>query len=291
MTALPSQPHSLNLSEFPASLGATLVFGSDSAPFLASSLPRFVAPEPMPWPGVLHEIFAAPTGGEIGRFSTHHPFPAGALIGWAARQLRQSKGRLTVWIGRRVWPYPLVLRRAGLLGGSLFVDATDNNQRLWAAELALRCCAVASVIADGSGFSMSATRRLQLISRGSDVLMLLARPSLDERQLSAAGARWRISAVPARVDSTSPQWMIELLRCKGVRPASLGCHGQSHPAWRLRWDAESASSRLIDTEVEHERELCDTSASATAAPVSGGLPADLAGRPAHAPPAAPRRAG
>lgn len=290
MTALPIQADTLH--DLRAELRGTLTLHltrlqlSDAPADLRQPLA-----EPMPWPGVLHEIFAAPTG-EVGRFSTHHPFPAGAIIGWAARQLRQSKGRLTVWIGRRVWPYPLVLERAGLLGGSLFVDATDNNGRLWAAELALRCCAVASVIADGSGFSMSATRRLQLISRDSEVLMLLARPSLDERQLSAAGARWRVGAVPARGDSTSPQWMIELLRCKGVRPASLGCHGQSHPAWRLRWDAESASTSFIDTDVEHERELTGDAADWAPAPaVSGGLPADLADRPAQAPPAAPRRAG
>src|SRR5690606_31941736 len=84
--------------------------------------------DPLPWPGAVHEGFAAPAGGESGRFATDHPVPAGVLIGWT---LRSNRARLAVWVGRRVWPYPPVLERAGLLRASLFVDATDNDQRLW----------------------------------------------------------------------------------------------------------------------------------------------------------------
>lgn len=248
--------------------------------------------EPSPWPGAVHEVFAAPAGGESGRFATNHPVPAGMLIGWALRK----RGRLAVWVGRRVWPYPPVLERAGLLCGSLFVDAADNDQRLWAAELSLRSSAVSSVIVDGSGLGMSATRRLQLASRASEALLLVARPSQDERRLSASGVRWRVGAVPARGEC--PQWKVELLRCKGVRPASLGFHGHSHPAWRFRWDAESASTRFVGTDVDHDErdEHPARPGSAVCAPrpkgvaaLSGGLPADLAGRPDPEAPVAPAR--
>ena len=255
--------------------------------------------EPVPWPGVMHEVFAAPAGGQVARFGTHHPPPAGLLITWASHQVATGRGRLTVWVGRRVWPYPLVLERAGLLGGSLFVDAKDNNQRLWAAELALRSPAVACVVADGSGLGMPATRRLQLIARQSEALILLARPSHDERQLSAAGARWRVGVVSSPGDS--PQWKVELLRCKGVRPVSLGTNGHSHPAWTLRWEAESASMRVFDTDVEHDqRDPAGGGLAASprpalpprAATVPGGLPADLADGPDHAARPAPiRRTG
>jgi hypothetical protein len=230
--------------------------------------------EPLPWLSVMHEVF-----------SRHHPVPAGVLVGWARRY--QSRGRLTVWIGRRVWPYPLVLERAGLLWGSLFVDAKDANQRLWAAELALRSPAVGCVVADGGGFGMPATRRLQLVARESEALMLLSRPSQEELQLSAAGARWRVDVVRAPGDS--PQWKIELLRCKGVRPVFSGSHGPSHPSWTLCWEAERASTRFIDTDVDHERDIHAPSPPAFAAAVPGGLPADLADRPSPAPPRA--RAG
>ena len=284
MFAPPLQIHALR--HLPNELRGTLAMGLAERLDLPHT-DQEPAAEPMPWPGVLHEVFTA-AGEEAQRFSSHHPFPAGILIGWARRQLGQGKGRMTVWIGRRVWPYPLVLDRAGLLGGSFFVDAKDNNQRLWAAELALQCSAVATVIADGSDFAMPATRRLQLISRQSETLMLLARPSRDERQLSAAGARWRISADCMCGEPGWSQWKVELLRCKGVRPSSIGCHGQAHPAWMLRWDAELASTRFIDTEVEHEGEETGFS---PAAAVPGGLSANLGDRPDHAPPASPRRAG
>ena len=284
MTALPLQLDAILASASPE-LRATLALPWENGEKEQKELSGPNA-EPLPWPGLVHEIFAAPPDGQIGRFGTHHPIPAAVLIGWAARQLAQSKGRLTVWVGRRAWPYPRVLERAGLLGGSLFVDAADNNQRLWAAELALRSPAVATVIADGSGFGMSATRRLQLIARESETLMLLPRPSRDERQLSASGVRWRVGVVPAAGDA--PQWKIQLLRCKGVRPTSLGSHGPSHPAWTLCWDAESASTRVTDRDVDHERDL---PGAAPAAAIPGGVSANLARRPSAAPPPPIRRTG
>ena len=270
--------------DLPPQLRQTLSFGSAQRlqPSTPEGIPQ-VPLEPLPWPGVLHELFAVAQrqvgllDGLAARFGPDHPFPAAAVIGFAVRQLEQSKGRLTVWIGRRAWPYPLVLERAGVLGGSLFVDAKDNNQRLWAAELALRCAAVATVIADGSGFLMSATRRLQLISRESGALMLLVRPSCDERQLSAAGARWRVAPAAAEAEEESPQWSIELLRCKGVRPASVSRHGQSHSCWKLGWDAERA---------------CTRSPATGSTEVPGGISVDVAGGPAAASHRAPiRRVG
>lgn len=282
MTALPLQIPTLN--GLHSQLRQTLAAGLEGA-VGAQETAHHHPPEPLPWPGVLHEVFPAPAG-EPARFASHHPFPAGALITWAQRQLANGAGQMTVWIGRRIWPYPAVLDRAGLLSGSLFIDARDNNQRLWSAELALRCSAVASVIADGTDLGMSATRRLQLVSRASGALMLLARPSRDEKQLSAAGARWRVSAKCASGESSSPQWKVQLLRCKGVRPVSLGCHGHSQQIWSLRWDAEQASARFIGTDVEHERE---DGTPAPAAAVPGGLPADVAGGSPPAPRRAPMR--
>src|SRR5205085_1331591 len=93
----------------------------------------------------------------------------------------------TLFIGRRVWPYPKSLVRAGssstdraaarrLLAQSLFVDARDDGARLWAADLAVRCRAIAAVVVDASGFPMAATRRLSLAAAATGSLALLARP-------------------------------------------------------------------------------------------------------------------
>jgi hypothetical protein len=120
---------------------------------------------------------------------------------------------VVVWIGRAVWPHVhgLVRREPvaeaetakssvggstigdrGLLRASLLVDATTTAERLWALELALRSSATVAVIADGSGFDMVATRRVQLAAEASGGLALLARPPSERSILSAATTRWMV---------------------------------------------------------------------------------------------------
>ncbi len=118
-------------------------------------------------------------------------------------------------------------------------------------------------------------------------------------RMSAAGARWRVGTVPTAAEE--PEWKVELLRCKGVRPVSLGTHGHSHPAWTFRWEAERASTRVIDTDVEHDRRdpaggdrpaLPPPADPSRGAALPGGLPADVVRGPDPAPHRAPvRRTG
>lgn len=132
----------------------------------------------------------------------HAWLPAGAIHEWfgvadspawappllllahlARRSLISRPSQRILWIGRRVHPSPAALIGSGddprlLLERSLFIDADEPNSRVWAIDLALRCPAVATVIADGSGMSMSHSRRLQLAaqSNGRWGIGLLARP-------------------------------------------------------------------------------------------------------------------
>ena len=164
-----------------------------------------------------------------------------------------------VWIGRRVWPHAPMLLREGergddsggehgqaLLRQSVFIDPPvrgggrsrtsggrgtskgtsggGGDLRVWAMDLALRSPAVSVVIADGSGLSMAATRRLQLAAEAGHGLALLARPANDLTELSAAATRWRVCREPA--SHQRPRWTVELLRCKGVQPAR----------WSVEWD-------------------------------------------------------
>ena len=128
-----------------------------------------------------------------------------------------------LWIGRDLWPAPWVLEHLGLLRASLFVDPPDASSRLWAIDLALRTGAttgrgVAAVIADGSGFDMAATRRLQLSAQRHDghaaPLCLLARPLRDRKLLSAAASRWLVTPQPGASGSFRPRWSIRALRMK-----------------------------------------------------------------------------
>jgi hypothetical protein len=184
----------------------------------------------------------------------------------------------TVWIGRRCFPYPRVLIRGRgaddrLLQRSIFVAPRDAAGRLWAIDLALRSPAVGAVIADGSGLTMAATRRIQLTAQAHRTPAFLVRPPAEVEQLSAARTRWRVrwgnvktsnpgrsasragrqnveigaatacpfraaSRVRERLENDNPRWIVELLRCKGASWV------KEHMAWVLEWDRGASIVRV-----------------------------------------------
>lgn len=189
----------------------------------------------------LHEWFA---GDDSAKGSAWLP-PMGVLIGLAWRAVVSGAapgmklGRRVVWVGRRCWPYPPALVRYGLSGAdrrlldaSVFIDPASRQERVWAIELAARCAGVGIVIGDGSGLAMAESRRLQLAAK--DTPLLLARPSWETRELSAARTRWRVSALvmDETKDGHCQGWAVELLRCKGLRPETPG----DARAWFVRQD-------------------------------------------------------
>lgn len=179
------------------------------------------------------------------------------LIGLARRAVdvragsRSGAVRRAVWIGRRCWPYPPALVWRGpsgtdrrLLHASLFVDPASRQERVWAIELAARCVGVGAVIADGSGLSMAETRRLQLASTNTP--LLVARPARESRELSAARTRWRVE--PCAIDENESDrcqgWAVELMRCKGLRPEA--------PEDARRWLVRRNHGAVSDTVgIEH----------------------------------------
>ncbi len=176
--------------------------------------------------GAIHEWFSAAYGDGAGmRHGSPKDWlpPLGMLIHIAHRAMTagSNQGRSRVlWIGRRLWPYPRSLINPlgtdrSLLERSVFVDPPSRDERVWAIDLALRCGAVAAVIADGSGLTMAESRRLQLGAAAGRTLGLIARPEWELSQLSAARTRWRVG--PARSGTNEPRWVVELLRCKGAR--------------------------------------------------------------------------
>lgn len=229
--------------------------------------------------------------------------PAGASDASAStervRPDRMDAGRAgpVLWIGRRVWPYGRALVRAGpkgaqLLARSLFVATPDEavgvrgrrarggrtdpgspddaGARLWALDLALRCRAVAAVVADGRGFAMAASRRLQVAAEAGHAFVVLARPAEEFDVPSAAAVRFVVTraAIDADARPGAPRscaWSITLRRAKGaaartrasvVSPAATSppssssspssslresslrtAHGPEGPAVVLVWDA------------------------------------------------------
>ncbi|HYD01312.1 MAG TPA: hypothetical protein VEB22_08805, partial [Phycisphaerales bacterium] len=176
------------------------------------------------------------------------------------RENGKPQGRLLLWIGERVWPFPgsfSVQPDGSHLSRSIFVRAEHPGERLWAADLALRSGAAAAVIADGSRLDLSATRRLQLAAEAGGGFCFLARPPWERAELSAAATRWYITtALPvhpavarprthAPVHSPTRRWTVELLRCKGVQPSTATTR-----RWILEEDRETrhglVAAELLD---------------------------------------------
>jgi len=186
--------------------------------------------------GAVHEWFSG--GADPGGGRWWGP-PLGVLIHAAGRAVGgEEGGRWGEWVGRRVWPHARAIRDPLLVARSLFVAPGGDAERLWAIDLALRCAGVAAVIADGTGLDMGGSRRLQLAAGAGGGVCLLARPWCERREVSAAWTRWRVE--PARSEESDPRWSVELLRCKGVRPASEGAR-----RWVVRREHETGDVRVV----------------------------------------------
>lgn len=127
---------------------------------------------------------------------------------------------LCVWVGRRCWPNPEALARVSMsvLHRSLFVHPSGRDERAWALDLCLRSAGVSVVVADGRRLTFNETRRFQLAAEAGGTMGLLVRPPWESREPSAARTRWR--ATPSLSADADQRWVIELLRCKGARPAA-----------------------------------------------------------------------
>ena len=259
----------------------------------------------------LAQLLPIPAGaGDPPAFAAR-PGVAGELLGGghavALAWCGQQPGHVA-WVGRRAWPAAEALRRAGLLGRSLLVDADSPRDRLWAAELCVRAGGgsgpVDAVVVDAAGFDLTATRRLQLAARARDARLILLRPEADRRAASAAGERWLVTPAPAtaqgdEVGPRRPEWDVRLLRLKGPRPTlpdrlPIGLfHGDegdddddaSSPCllrWRVRWDPDAGLCRPADEPRRHDAWPRRAIPFAAGVRLPLGLPADVAGRPAGA---------
>jgi protein ImuA len=191
--------------------------------------------------GAIHEWFA-----ETGERSSSGgpPPPLAVLIHLARRAAAGADlSPAVVWIGRRCWPYPPLLARLGAGGGSLlhhsvFIDARDHAERVWAIDIALRCPGVAAVVGDAAGLSMAESRRLQLAAASGGVLGLIVKPLRELGEISAAHTRWLVRSEPS--PTSEPGWLVELLRCKGVRPLSEDARRVA-----VRWGHETRDVHLV----------------------------------------------
>ena len=77
---------------------------------------------------------------------------------------------------------------------AIFLNPKDQKERLLSAVKLLNSAVICAIIVDGSGFTLTATRRLQLAAQKHGALCFLLRPPWEEKNLSAAQTRWRVRA-------------------------------------------------------------------------------------------------
>jgi hypothetical protein len=160
-----------------------------------------------------HSVFVAPHGGSVDGAHT---------IALSSRLTARSTGPPRVQRTSRGL-------RGVLTSGAWGASGVSGGGIEWAVEQAIRSEGVAVVVADGSGFSMAATRRLHLAmaTRSTPQLVLLARPSVDRSLLSSALTRWLVSPsslsscplaktarTPPWESPGEPLWSIQLASCK-----------------------------------------------------------------------------
>ncbi len=137
-----------------------------------------------------------------------------ALIRLCMAAAGGAQPRWVCWVAPPFMPYAPALAARGLPPEYMLVvhppGQATRGEPLWAAEQALRsgqCCAVLAW-ADTAGDRH--LRRLQLAAEASDAWAVLFRPAAARRQPSPATLRLALDA-----DG------LEILKCRGVRPARL----------------------------------------------------------------------
>jgi protein ImuA len=176
--------------------------------------------------GAVHELVAADAAD-------------GAVYGLAAHWLglaqRREAGKWVLWCGRTEHLYAPGLRLAGLDPMHLMtVRAVRDEDALWVLEEALRCRDLAGAVAEIESLGLAQSRRLQLAAEAGGIGYLLRAPGAANGEglgASAAVTRWRIAALPSAAGPASgvlgpPRWRLELMRCRGGRPASWIVEGE-----------------------------------------------------------------
>jgi protein ImuA len=153
---------------------------------------------------------------------------------WLGLAQRREAGKWVLWCGRAERLYGPGLVQLGLDPARLVtVRSSRAEDALWVMEEALRCRDLAGAVAEIEGLSLAQSRRLQLAAEAGGIGFLLRAPERakgGELGASAAVTRWRIAALPGGPAPAPgllgvPRWKLELLRCRGGRPASFILEG------------------------------------------------------------------
>lgn len=160
-----------------------------------------------------------------------------------------SDGAVMFWVSavRKVFP-PSLMKFGVKPEQVIFVNIRKTRDVLWATEEAMKCSAVAAVVAEVGNLDLTTSRRLQLSVEKSQTTGFLIR-SDDHPGITSSASRWRITSAPSiDIDGLPgvgyPQWKVELLKLRG---------GMTH-SWTIRYREGAFEEVLPQQEVTPARE-------------------------------------
>lgn len=232
-------PSPADLARLRARIATLEGVGAETVPgAVALGLPEVDAA--LPWGGLargcLHEVAAVPHGDGVADGA------ATAFSAMLLGRLAAEGHKQVLWVGHGDMPYAPGLAALGLSPERLvLVRPYRAAQSLWALEEALRCRALAGVLAEVWDVDLTAARRLQLAAKASGVPALVLNHGPAN---GAAVTRWRVGTSPSRGDPALGVgkwcWQVELLRCRGRGVDDQG----KVAAWEVEWDEQAHGLRL-----------------------------------------------
>jgi protein ImuA len=140
-----------------------------------------------------------------------------------------KKNAPSVWITSTQNIFPPALTQFGIQPHNIiFIRLQKEREKLWAMEEALKCDALATVIAEIKDLSFTDSRRFQLAVERSKVTGLLLRLK-PKNFATAAVTRWKISSAITPSNEIPgvnfPAWNVELVKVRNGKAAS----------WQMEW--------------------------------------------------------
>jgi len=219
----------------------------------------------------VHEVQGAYGGGAAPGFCA-------ALLARLSQQKNSLDAAPVLWLEAGQGLYLPGLARYGLQPGQVFVvsNIRKSADRLWVLEEALRCGALAGVVAELDGADFTASRRLQLAAEAGGTTGLVLTEQYSQRQngMASAVTRWQVGTMPSmecRLNSGPPGvgdpcWDVALTHSRGGRA----------DRWALEWQNQ-AWNMLADDGAMEAPVLLPVAANDDGAQTSPQIPGQVTG--------------
>jgi protein ImuA len=195
------------------------VNGIDGLQLIEKAFPNAVFPK-----GAVHEFLT---------FKIEHVAATAGFVSGILSALMKDDG-VCLWITTKAKIFPRALKSFNVNPGNVvFVNVQNEKHVLWAAEEALKCKAVSTVIAEVSELTFNQSRRLQLAVEQSNVTGLVFRTNERKLCTTTCVARWEVKPITSQLEDDLPgvgfpRWNVALLKVRNGKTGS----------WIVEWSTD-----------------------------------------------------